>query len=90
MTALPRIIRAMHLTRFIARFPTTRPSTLAAGMGLSVMASLAVAANRAEPRRHKPFPTVEECRGLMQRGWRLAPDKQHDQLVQDAIEVRGE
>lgn len=48
----------MHLTRFIARLPSTRPSTVAAGLALAVVASLAVAANRAEPRRHKPCPTL--------------------------------
>lgn len=48
----------MPPTRFIARFPTTRPPIVVAGIGLSVMALLAVAAHRAEPRRHNPFPTL--------------------------------
>lgn len=35
--------------------------------------------------RREPFPTVQQCRELMDRGWRLAPDKAHDQFVVAAM-----
>jgi len=35
--------------------------------------------------RHAPFPSTAEAAALLQRGWRLAPDRAHDQLVVDAM-----